>query len=106
MMPQSRGDHNDIVDTYMKASNNLGVVLSRLASKTGDSMLNAKAIVNLQESLRAWDSLTRNQNTMIRMEGSNLAEQNIKYITASVPEYESEIYTEIPRTLYGETVLE
>ncbi|MBP5251916.1 MAG: hypothetical protein J6Z17_05835 [Treponema sp.] len=106
MVPQSRDDHNDIVDSYMKATNNLGVVQSRLADKTGDSRLNSSAIVNLQESLRAWDLLTRNQKTMIRMEGSNLAEQNIKYITNPSSEFKSEIYTEIPRTLYGETVLE
>ncbi len=102
VLPQVRDDHADIVDTYMKATNNLGVTLSRIAAITGDSSMNAKAIVNLQESLRAWDAMTRNQTTMIRLEGSNLAEQNIKYITRPIPGYEAEIYTEIPRLLYGE----
>lgn len=106
MLPQIRDDHADIVDTYMKASNNLGVTLSRIASATGDSSLNAKSIVSLQESLRAWDAMTRNQTTMIRLDGSNLAEQNIKYITRPVSGYEPEIYTEIPRLLNGEEGLE
>lgn len=102
MLPQVRSDHADIVDTYMKGSNNLGVTLHRLAAMTGNSNLNSQAIVYLQESLRAWDALSRNQETMIRLDGSNLAEQNIKYITRPVSEYEPAIYTEIPRTLLGE----
>ncbi|WP_296092108.1 hypothetical protein [uncultured Treponema sp.] len=106
VLPQIRDDHADIVDIYMKASNNLGVTLSRIASATGNSSLNAKSIVCLQESLRAWDAMTRNQTTMIRLDGSNLAEQNIKYITRPVSGYEPEIYTEIPRLLNGEEGLE
>lgn len=106
VLPQVRDDHADIVDTYMKASNNLGVTLSRIAAATGDSSLNAKSIVCLQESLRAWDAMTRNQTTMIRLDGSNLAEQNIKYITRPVSGYGPEIYTEIPRLLNGEEGLE
>ena len=106
VLPQIREDHADLVDTYMKASNNLGVTLSRLASQTGDSVLNSRSIVYLQESLRAWDAMTRNQVTMIRLEGSNLAEQNIKYITHPTSDFSPEIYTQIPRTLYGEEGLE
>ncbi|MGN0728682.1 periplasmic flagellar collar protein FlcA [Treponema sp.] len=105
ILPQIRDDHADIVDVYMKASNNLGVALARIASATGDSALNASSVVCLQESLRAWDAMTRNQTTMIRLDGSNLAEQNIKYITHPVPGFEPEIYTEIPRLLNGEEVL-
>ncbi|MDY4901531.1 MAG: hypothetical protein SO116_01480 [Treponema sp.] len=105
LLPQVRDDQFDLVDTYMKTSNNLGVALSRQAEKTGNSGLNASAIVNFQESIRAWDSLTRNQTTMIRLEGSNLAEQNVKYLTQPFSEYEPEIYTDIPRTLYGETII-
>ena len=43
---------------------------------------------------------------MIRLEGANLAEQNVRYITHPVFDYEPEIYTEIPRMLYGEEGLE
>lgn len=102
VLPQVREDQADLVDTYMKATNNLGVTLHRIANNTGDSSLNATAIVNLQESLRSWDALTRNQNTMVRLEGSNLAEQNIKYITHPTLQYEPELYTEIPRKLENE----
>lgn len=106
MLPQVREDQEDIVDTYMKAANNLGVTLNRIANATGNSKMNAEAIVNLSVSLRAWDALTRNQETMVRLGGSNLPEQNIKYITQPTSNYTPEIFTEIPRTLNGEKGLE
>ena len=90
----------------MKANNNLGVTLYRLAQQTGNSNMNAEAMVRLSDSIRAWDSLTRNPNTMIRLEGSNLAAQNSKYITHPYPEFEPAIYTDIPRLLAGEKGLE
>ena len=106
LLPQVREDQADIVDTYMKASNNLGVTLARIAQLTGDSKMNAHAIVSLQDSLRAWDALTRNQETMLRLEGSNLAAQNIKYLTEPYSEYEPGIYTQIPNIMNDEEGLE
>lgn len=103
---QVTSSQREIIDMYMKVSNNLGVTLSRLANQTGNSAMNAQAIVYLQESLRSWDALTRNPETMIRLNGSNLAEQNIKYIINPVSTYKPEIYTEIKRTLYGEKEIE
>ncbi|MCQ2982773.1 MAG: hypothetical protein MJ178_08475, partial [Treponemataceae bacterium] len=105
LYPQVQEDQQVLVDTYMKASNNLAVVLSRIATQTGDSSLNGKAMVYLQESIRAWDALTRNQQTMIRLEGSNLAQQNLRYMTLPNSLYDSEIYVSLPRTLLGEKAL-
>ena len=102
LFPQVRNDEAEIVDNYMKASNNMGVTLFKLAKRTGSSALNAEAIVNFQNSLRAWDSMTRNQQTMVRLGGSNLAEQNIRYVIHPMPEYEPAIYTDIPKVLETE----
>ena len=106
LLPQSDEDDYATVDLYLKANNNLGVTLYRLAHQTGNSNMNAEAMVRLSDSIRAWDALTRNQQTMIRMEGSNLAAQNSKYITHPYPEFEPAIYTDIPRLLSGEKGLE
>ena len=106
LAPQEDADDYEIVDMYLKANNNLGVTLYRLARQTGNSNMNAEAIVRLSDSMRAWDALTRNPQTMIRMEGSNLAAQNSKYITHPHPDFEPAIYTDIPRTLSGEKILE
>ena len=99
LFPQVRKDEAEVVDKFLKVSNNLGVTLYRLARRTGNSAMNAQAMVNFQNSLRAWDSMTRNQQSMTRLGGSNLAEQNIKYVIHPTPEYEPAIYTEIPGTL-------
>lgn len=99
LLPQTNEKDSDIVDTYMKASNNYGVTLYKLAKKTGNSNLNAQATVQFSQSIRAWDALTRNQTTMTRLGGSNLAEQNIKYINNPIPEFEPAIYSDIKKTI-------
>ena len=104
--PQNNEDDYALVDSYLKANNNLGVTLYRLAKQTGNSGMYGRAIVKLSESARAWDSLTRNPDTMVRLDGSNLATQNVKYITHPVPEFEPSIYTDIPRILVGDKVLD
>ncbi len=102
LFPQVRSDHAVIVDLYLKVTNNLGVALAKLADRTGNTALQTEALGHFSESLRAWDSLTRNQETMVRLEGSNLAEQNIRYLLYPISTFEPAIYASIPRTLYGE----
>ena len=99
VFPQANIKDYDIVTQYLYASNNYGVTLYKLAKRTGNSALNAKAIVQFSQSVRAWDALTRNQETMTRLEGSNLAEMNIQYITHPIPEFEPSVYTNISKTL-------
>ena len=106
LLPQEDDDDFEMVDLYLKANNNLGVTLYRLANQTGNSSMNAEAIVRLSDSMRAWDALTRNPDTMVRLDGSNLAAQNSKYITHPYPDFEPAIYTDIPRILAGEKGLE
>ncbi len=106
LFPQVRSDHAVIVDLYLKATNNLGVTLSKLADRTGNTALQTEALAHFSESLRAWDALTRNQETMVRLEGSNLAEQNIRYLLYPISEFEPAIYAAIPRTLYGEEAIQ
>ena len=99
LLPQVRKDEAAIVESYLKASNNLGVTLYKLARRTGNSAMNAKSMVMFQDSMRAWDSMTRNQETLVRLPGGNLAEQNMKYVSHPIPDFEPAIYTELPRTL-------
>ncbi len=106
LLPQEDEDEGVIVDLYLKASNNLGVALYKVARQTGNSQMNADAMVHFADAMKAWDALTRNPRTMVRMEGGNLAEQNSKYITHSYPEFEPAIYTEIPKILSDEKMLE
>lgn len=106
LMPQEDESDGKIVDLYLKANNNDGVALYNIAKQTGNSQTNADALVRFSESMKAWDALTRNLETMVRMQGSNLAEQNTRYITHSYPDFEPAIYTEIPKVLSDEKGLE
>ena len=99
VLPQINAKDYVVVNTYLYASNNYGVTLYKLAKRTGNSKLNGEAIVQFSQSVRAWDALTRNQETLVRLSGSNLAEQNIQYITHPIPEFEPAVYTEISKTL-------
>lgn len=106
LFPQVKEEDTALVEAFMKASNNLGVTEFRLARQTGNSSMNGESIYHFQNSLRAWDALTRNQETMVRLGGTNLAEQNIKYVTSPITSYEPAIYTNIPRILENEKALE
>ncbi len=105
VMPLVRSDHADMVDTYMKATNNIGVALSRTANQNGDSQAVGDAFVNFSESSRAWDSLSRNPETMLRVTTKNLASQNSTYLANPNYGYEPTIYTDIPKSMYGEETL-
>lgn len=104
--PQTDERAGDMVEIYMKAANNLGVSLFRIARQSGSSSKNAASLVNFQDSIRYYDAMTRNQETMVRLPGSNLAEMNLRYATNPFPKFEPEIYTDIPRVLDGEKGLE
>lgn len=106
LLPQEDEDEGKIVDLYLKASNNLGVALYRTAQQTGNSQENAEAMVRFADSMKAWDAMTRNPKTMVRAGGSNLGEQNSKYVTHSFPEFEPAIYTDIPKVLEDEKEFE
>lgn len=106
IFPQARADYGEFVETYMRTANNLGVTLERLASRTGDSRKNARALSLYAESARAWDTLTRNPETLIRSGGSNLASLNIQNMTRPLSQFVSEIYADIPKTLEGERILQ
>ncbi len=104
LFPQVNEEHEEIVEMYKMGANNLGVTLYRLSRQTGNSSMNAEALTNFTASLRAHDALERNQETLVRKAGTNLAEQNIKYMSQALPEFEPSIYTEIPALPEGESL--
>ena len=106
LRPQTNVVDGDLVELYMKAANNLGVVLSLRAEQTGNGNLLPKAMANYEESIRAFDALTRNQETMIRVPGSNLAAFNQKYLTYTHTDFTPSIYTELSPVMEGEKIPE
>lgn len=105
LFPQVNTEQGELVDLYMRAANNLGVSLNKVADRSGDARKYTEAMVYLTDSMRAWDALTRNPATMMRLDGTNLAMLNMKYITAPVSDFEPELYREIEKTLKDEKPL-
>ncbi|MCL2373722.1 MAG: tetratricopeptide repeat protein [Treponema sp.] len=65
--PSDDARQMDLVERIMIAQNNLGVTLEALTERTGDNSFRARAQGLYTDSARAWDILTRNPQTMIRM---------------------------------------
>lgn len=106
LYPQVNAEDASLVEQYMKVANNLGVSFVKRSEQTGNSSYIAKAMANFEESIRAFDALTRNQQTMIRLGGSNLAAFNQRYLTYPDSTYESAIYTSISPVLEKEAIPE
>jgi len=106
IFPQTRVDHAEFVEDYMHTSNNLAVVLNRIAIQNGDSNKNGRAISLFGESTRAWDALNRNPETMIRAKTINLAYANIQNMVKPRSAFVPEIYSDIPKTLENEKILQ
>ncbi|MDR2802736.1 MAG: tetratricopeptide repeat protein [Treponema sp.] len=66
LVPHERPEHREIVERMMVARNNLGVTYNALAARTGNPAYRASALGEFAESARAWDTLERNPQTMIR----------------------------------------
>ncbi len=78
--PQTKPSHNEIVELLMMARNNLGVTLYRVSERMGDAKRRAEAMVQFTESARLFDSLSRDQRTMLRSESKNLGFLNLDFV--------------------------
>jgi tetratricopeptide (TPR) repeat protein len=104
VMPNDRPEHMQLVERLMIGRNNLGVTLEALAETTGNTGYRSRALALFAESARAWDSITRNPNTMARMRptelygpGVNLGFLNSQNILHPVPGYEPQIFIQIDK---------
>ena len=106
LLPHAREDHKAFVEEYMRATNNLAVILNKLAMQSGSSEKNGRAMFLFGESSRAWDALTRNQQTMVPSKAVSLAYLNTRNVIKPSTSFEAEIYSDIPKTLEGEIILQ
>ncbi|MDR3341286.1 MAG: tetratricopeptide repeat protein [Treponema sp.] len=104
LMPNERPDHMELVERLMVARNNMGVTLEALTERTGDNKHRSNALGFYTESSRAWDAITRNPTTMVRVGAGDLATPGINraFINARNalhPEsgYEPQLYLQIDK---------
>jgi tetratricopeptide (TPR) repeat protein len=106
LMPNDRPEHLELAERMMVVRNNLAVNLEALTKATGNRNYRSRALGLYAESSRAWDSLTRNPDTMIRSgagdlstPGVNLAFLNSRNTLYPEPDYEPQLYIQIDRDL-------
>jgi len=103
--PTNDEDQLDIVERLMVAQNNMGVVLEALTERTGNISYRSRAQGLYSDSERAWDILTRNPTTMIRMRpspdinapGVNPAYLNVQNSLHPIPGYEHQFFLRIDK---------
>ncbi|MDR0556549.1 MAG: tetratricopeptide repeat protein [Treponema sp.] len=104
LSPQTRPDHFTLARRLMAAENNMGVTLETLTARTGDPEYKRRALDYYINSSRAWDSLTRDSQTLVRSgitdiasPGANLASLNSRNAFNPESGYEPQIYVEIDK---------
>jgi tetratricopeptide (TPR) repeat protein len=104
LTPNDRADHLELAERLVVARNNFGVTLEALTENTGNPQYRSEALGLYTESVRAWDSLTRNAETLIRASaadistpGKNLAFLNAQNVFFPSSVYERQIYIQIDK---------
>ncbi|MDR2394586.1 MAG: tetratricopeptide repeat protein [Treponema sp.] len=104
LLPNERPDHLELAERLMVVRNNLGVTLEALTERTGNNRYRSQALGLYTESARAWDTLTRNPETLVRSgigelsaPGLNLAFLNSRNSLHPEPDYEPQIYIQIDK---------
>jgi len=96
LLPNDNAQFLEIGERLMMARNNAGVVYEALAHQTGNHEYRARAMSLYAESSRAWDAITRNPETMIRMRPAELPGApgiNLGYLNAANAMRPSTSYT-------------
>ncbi|MDR2071087.1 MAG: tetratricopeptide repeat protein [Treponema sp.] len=97
LSPTERPDHMELAERLMVARNNTGVTLEALTDRTGNPRYRSEAQALYAESARAWDTLTRNPDTMIRSAGTNLGFLNSRNILHPQAGYEPQLFNQIDK---------
>jgi tetratricopeptide (TPR) repeat protein len=71
LLPNDRPEFLELGERLMITRNNAGVAYEALALQTGNNSYRSRALTLYAESARAWDSITRNPGSMIRLRPSD-----------------------------------
>jgi hypothetical protein len=106
LLPNDQPEFIELAERLMIARNNMGAACEALAGQTGDNRYRNRALALYSESARAWDSLTRNPQSMTRAlpapgiyggSGSSLPQLNTRYMLYPEPGYEPKIFLQIDK---------
>ena len=88
--------HRFVIETLIRAQNNLGVTYLQLARRQGDPDFRRRAMLHLQASQELAVNYRRSPETGARAEMVNLAQLNLREILYPLPEFDPQIYPQIP----------
>lgn len=91
--------HQSIVEYLFRGYNNLGVTLFELSEQTGDARRYSESLVFFTESTELAENYLRDPDTLARSQAVDLAFLNQREALFPRPEFEMQIYNEIPEDL-------
>ena len=97
LQPEQESEHRSLMEMMVKADNNLGVVMVKLAARTGDRRKKSQALVSLTSAAETADVLSRAPETLVRSEAKNLPFLNMRGVLYPVSGFELQIYRALPR---------
>jgi tetratricopeptide (TPR) repeat protein len=97
LLPQDSPEYLELAERLMMAFNNAGVANEMLAAQTGNRDYMNRAMTLYTDSSLAWDSLTRNPESMIRSSSISYPRQNMQNTLYPQTGYEPRIYIRIDR---------
>jgi tetratricopeptide (TPR) repeat protein len=77
LLPNDRPEYIEVAERLMIARNNLGVTLEALSQRGGNPRYLVQAASFYTQSAQAWDALTRNPQTMVRLGAGDLSSPGI-----------------------------
>ena len=99
LLPQEKPEHRSLLETLVKVDNNLGVVMARLAARTGDRTKRSEGLVYLADASMVADSLTRAPDSRSTGGARNLPFLNQRGILYPVSGFVPQISSDLPRDL-------
>ncbi|MDR1858256.1 MAG: tetratricopeptide repeat protein [Treponema sp.] len=106
LLPNDRPEFHETAERLMWARNNAGVVNEMLAAQTGNRNYHTRAMAFYAEASRAWDSLTRDPRTMVRLGVPPLPYANAQNALRPQANYEPQIFIRIDRDALETSVWE
>jgi tetratricopeptide (TPR) repeat protein len=105
LMPNDGPEYIELAERLMIARNNMGATLEALTERTGNNRYRSRAQALYVDSARAWDTLTRDPQTMVRLlpapgvygPGVNPPYLNIQNSLHPVSDYERHFFLPIDK---------
>jgi tetratricopeptide (TPR) repeat protein len=91
--------HQSVIEYMFRGYNNLGVTLSELSEQTGDPAKYSQSLVYFTRSTELAENYRRDPATLSRSDSVDLAYLNQREALYPRPDYEMQIYIDIPEDL-------